>query len=91
MSRRVYSPAKRGVRFCTPRATHFPKDLPHACSRLHPPDRTPATPKPDAVVLPAGLAYQLVHTLQLTTEEIAALTLDEAVQRMAEYWGQPPE
>ena len=40
----------------------------------NPPDRAPTTEKPDMVVLPASLAYQLVHTLQLTNEEIAALT-----------------
>ncbi len=56
----------------------------------NPPDRTPATERPDAVVLPANLAYQLVHTLQLKNEEIAGLTLEEAVQRMTEYWAQPP-
>lgn len=55
----------------------------------NPPDRTPATQKTDVVVLPASLAYQLVHTLQLTSEEIAELTLEEAVQRMTEYWAQP--
>jgi len=56
----------------------------------NPPERTPAPDKPDAAVLPANLAYQLVHTLHLTNEEIAELTLDEAVQRMTEYWAQPP-
>lgn len=54
------------------------------------PDRTPPAHLPDAAVLPASLAYQLVHTLQLTSEEIEALTLDEAVRRMTEYWAQPP-
>ncbi len=56
----------------------------------NPPNRTPATERPDAVVLPANLAYQLVHTLQLTNEEVAGLTLEEAVRRMTEYWAQPP-
>jgi hypothetical protein len=42
------------------------------------------------VVLPAGLAYQLVHSLQLTNQQIAELTLEEAVQRMADFWAQPP-
>jgi hypothetical protein len=56
----------------------------------NPPGRTPATEKPDVVVLPASLAYQLVHTLQLTYEEIAELTLGEALERMTEYWAQPP-
>ena len=56
----------------------------------NPPDRAPVIEKPDVVVLPASLAYQLVHTLQLTNEQIAELTLEEAVQRMTEYWAQPP-
>ena len=42
-----------------------------------------------AAMLPANLAYQLVHTLHLTNEEIAHLSLEEAVQRMTEYWAQP--
>jgi hypothetical protein len=56
----------------------------------HPPDRTPPTDNRDLVVLPASLAYQLVHTLQLTNEQIEELTIEEAVQRMTEYWAQPP-
>ena len=56
----------------------------------NPPDRAPETRRPDVVVLPASLAYQLVHTLRLTNEQIAELTLEEAVQRMADYWAQPP-
>ncbi len=55
----------------------------------NPPDRMPVTQKPDAAVLPASLAYQLVHTLQLTRDEIAELTLEDAVQRMTEYWARP--
>lgn len=54
------------------------------------PDRTPATEKPNTKTFPASLAYQLVNTLHLTTEQIEELTIDEAVQRMAEYWAQPP-
>lgn len=38
--------------------------------------------------LPAGLAYQLVHTLGLSGAEVAATTFDEAVQRMQEHWSQ---
>lgn len=56
----------------------------------NPPKRGPASDKPDAAVLPASLAYQLVHTLQLTNEEIAQLTLDDAVRLMTEHWAQPP-
>jgi hypothetical protein len=55
-----------------------------------PPDRTPFTARPDSTTLPAQLAYQLVHTLNLTNEAIASLTLEEAVKLMAEHWAQPP-
>jgi hypothetical protein len=54
------------------------------------PDRTPATQKHDTKTLPASLAYQLVNTLHLTNEQIEALTIEEAVQRVAEYRAQPP-
>ncbi len=57
----------------------------------NPPRRTPVPGPAVGEVLPAGLAYQLVHTLGLTSDEIAGLTLDEAVRRMAEFWAQPPD
>lgn len=56
----------------------------------NPPDRAPVTARPDSTTLPAQLAYQLVHTLNLTSEVIASLTLEEAVKLMAEHWAQPP-
>jgi len=56
----------------------------------NPPKRRPASDESDAAVLPASLAYQLVHTLQLTNDEIAQLTLDDAVRLMTEHWAQPP-
>ena len=55
-----------------------------------PPKRTPPAHPPDIAVLPASLAYQLVHTLQLTSDEIEALTLDEAARLMTEYRARPP-
>ena len=54
------------------------------------PKRSAVLDKPDTAVLPANLAYQLVHTLQLTNEQIAQLTLDDAVRLMTEHWAQPP-
>lgn len=45
---------------------------------------------PPANALPAGLVHQLVHTLGLTADEIAALTLDEAVRLMTDHWSTPP-
>jgi hypothetical protein len=46
--------------------------------------RGPAPNTPDAAVLPASLAYQHVHTLQMSYTEIAELTPEEAVRLMAE-------
>lgn len=42
-------------------------------------------------VLPASLAYQLVHELHLSRAEISALTVDEALALLATHWSQPPE
>jgi hypothetical protein len=53
-----------------------------------PPQRQPST-NPPATTFPASLAYQLVHVLHMTSEEIAGLTLEDAVRLMAEYWAQP--
>lgn len=55
-----------------------------------PPERASAGVGPDAAILPAGLAYQLVHALNLTSEEMSSLSLEEAVKLMTEYWAQPP-
>ena len=55
---------------------------------------TPQRTSPDAssktVRLPAQLAYQLVHALNLTNDEIAALSLEEAMKLLNEYWARPP-
>ena len=54
------------------------------------PLRAGTTTEPDSPPLPAQLAYQLVHTLKLTSTEIATLTFDDAVKLMTEYWARPP-
>ena len=54
------------------------------------PPRNPSSQRDAAHLLPAGLAYHLVHTLHLSTSEIAALTLDQAVQLMKAHWESPP-
>lgn len=54
-----------------------------------PPQRFVATADPEAAALPASLAYQLVNTLHLSVEEIASLTLEQAVAKMNEHWGKP--
>jgi hypothetical protein len=59
--------------------------------RKRAPRRLPVWNQPSVTVLPASLAYQLVHTLQMTNDEIAALTLDDAVRLMNEHWAQSPD
>lgn len=53
-----------------------------------PPHRGRSVTSPTEHVLPAGLAYQLVHNLGLSAAEVAALTLDDAVRLMQEHWSQ---
>jgi len=55
-----------------------------------PPHRDPASGATPANALPASLAYQLVHTLGLTADDVGALSVKEAVQRMHEHWSQKP-
>jgi len=60
----------------------------------NPPRRTAASRENDTVSLPArslpaSLAYQLVNTLHLTTEEIAGISREQAVRLMTEHWGKP--
>lgn len=50
-----------------------------------PPQRQPSM-NPPATTLPASLAYQLVHALHMTSEEITGMTLERAGRLMAEHW-----
>jgi hypothetical protein len=52
------------------------------------PVRSSSMPLPPPAALPAGLAHQLVHVLALSTEEVAALSLDDAIALMNEHWSQ---
>ena len=52
------------------------------------PVRSSSMALPPPAALPAGLAHQLVHVLALSTEEVAALSLDEAIALMNEHWSQ---
>jgi hypothetical protein len=54
----------------------------------NPPHRTGRVDDIVAVTLPAGLAWQLVHTLGLTTNEIEAMTPEDAVSRMNQHWSE---
>lgn len=55
-----------------------------------PPQRTPESERSETLMLPAPLAYQLVHSLKLTNTQISSLTLEEAMKLLTEYWSQPP-
>lgn len=57
----------------------------------NPPQRTSSDASSEPVRLPAQLAYQLVHALNLTNDEIAALSLEEAMKLLNEYWARPPK
>lgn len=54
------------------------------------PPRPGATAPVLAETLPASLAWQLVHTLGLSGDEVSALTREQAVARMVEHWATPP-
>lgn len=54
------------------------------------PVRVQPTSSAPTNALPLSLARQLVNELHLTSEEVEALTLDEAIARMQQHWSQPP-
>lgn len=56
-----------------------------------PPQRTSSSVSSEAVRLPAQIAYQLVHQMNLTYDEITALSLEEAVKLLNEHWAEPPK
>ena len=41
--------------------------------------------------LPAGLVYQLIHTVGLNEHQVASMTLEEAVALITAYWSRPPD
>lgn len=55
----------------------------------NPPARARTSKDYDAPALPLALAYQLVHTLHLTSEEIGVLTFEEAMNLLRDYWARP--
>lgn len=48
-------------------------------------------PEPPENALPAGLAWQLIHSAGVPEAEVATMTRDEAIARMNEFWARPPE
>ena len=55
------------------------------------PVRSTAIPAPPSAALPAGLAHQLVHILQLSSAEVAKLSLAEALELMNHHWANSGE
>ena len=55
------------------------------------PVRSTALPVPPSAALPAGLAHQLVHILQLSSAEVAKLSLAEALDLMKHHWANSGE
>ena len=52
------------------------------------PERGPSVEAPSAAI-PAQLAYQLIHDAHVPEDEVAAMTLEEAVARMNKHWMRP--
>lgn len=50
------------------------------------PPRPVAPGAPPTAGLPADLAYQLVHTLGLSEQEVAGMTREDAIARMTAHW-----
>jgi hypothetical protein len=55
------------------------------------PIRSTAIPVPPSAALPAGLAHQLVHILQLSSAEVAKLSLAEALDLLNDHWANSVE
>jgi hypothetical protein len=55
------------------------------------PVRSSSVPLPPPAALPAGLAHQLVHILQLSSAEVAELSLAEALDLMNDHWANSVE
>ncbi|MDQ3611866.1 MAG: cytotoxic translational repressor of toxin-antitoxin stability system [Actinomycetota bacterium] len=51
------------------------------------PKRTTAIPQRS---VPAGLVHQLISTLGMSEQAVAALTRDEAIALMTAHWSKPP-
>lgn len=55
-----------------------------------PPDRGSATPEPPAEAIPLGVLMALKNEVGFSDEQLAAMTKDEAVARLNEYWASGP-
>ena len=53
------------------------------------PPRPAAPGAAPAAGLPADLAYQLIHTLDLSEHAVAGMAKEEAIARMTEHWSRP--
>lgn len=55
------------------------------------PVREATEPEIPPTALPAGLVDQLIRQAGIPESDIAAMTLTEAIAKLAEYWSTPPE
>jgi len=53
------------------------------------PDRGTGDVSAPAHALPAQLVFQLIHDAKVPEDQVAMMTLEQAMKAMAEYWSQP--
>lgn len=53
------------------------------------PPRPGAAEELSGRAIPAGLAYQLIHSVGLNEHEVSSMTLEEAVALITAYWAAP--
>ena len=53
------------------------------------PDRGSGGLQPPANALPAQLVFQLIHDAKVPEDQVATMTLDQAVEVMTAFWSQP--
>jgi hypothetical protein len=58
-------------------------------SDKQPPDRGQPDDDPPPNALPVGLVHQLIHTVGLPEAEVAAMSLEDALAVMNDYWSRP--
>jgi hypothetical protein len=55
------------------------------------PDRETAAHEPPATALPASLVHQLIHVAGVAEDQVAAMSLERAVEVMSAYWSRPKQ
>lgn len=54
-----------------------------------PPDRGTTDPEPPEDALPAQLVFQLIRVARIPEEQVAKMTMEEAMAAMAGHWSKP--